>query len=324
VSLANAGNYVVSVNGGGCTQTATVAVPLKQLKGIYKIGPGADYNSLTSALADYNNASCIQGPVVFEILNSYSSAFESFPITINNSPGASAINTLTIRPAVGARPQILSLINGDAVIRLNGARYVTIDGRINSEGTESALIIENLSTSALAGTSAITLVNGSQFNTVTYVKVLNGGTNGGQAGGNILFGSSSTVGNSNNTISNCFLSGSQESQTQMRYGIVCDGSNIIRNHNNTISGNEFYSAVFRGMPLNAGLGNNWKILNNHFYWQGGTFSTGGPRPIVMNNTGSSGHTISGNFNKQYYQKCRPDQWRYQLWYHWYGTFLRFL
>jgi hypothetical protein len=81
----------------------------------------------------------------------------------------------------------------------------------------------------------------------------------------------------------------------MRYGIVCDGSNSIRNHNNTISGNEFYSAVFRGMPLNAGLGNNWKILNNHFYWQGGTFSTGGPRPIVMNNTGSSGHTISGNY-----------------------------
>jgi hypothetical protein len=295
IGYAQQGVYEVTVDGGGCTQKASVSIVLKQLKGVYKIAPGADYNSLTDALYDYNTASCIDGPVVFELTNRYNPAFESFPINIGNSPGASAVNTLTIRPAVGANPQVITAINGSAVIRFNGARYVTIDGRINGQGTESSMRIENLSTSNLAGTSAISLVNGAQFNTVNYVKVLNGTTNASQTAGNIIFGSATSVGNNNNTISNCFLAGSSETQTQMRYGIVCDGSNAARNSNNVISGNEFYSVVFRAMPLNAGLGNNWTISGNHFYWQGGTFSTAGPRPILMNNSGSSGHTISGNF-----------------------------
>ncbi|HEY0110177.1 MAG TPA: hypothetical protein VGB67_11145, partial [Fibrella sp.] len=291
VGYTHGGNYTVSVTSGSCTETANVSVPLKQLSGTYKISPEGDYNSLTLAVSDYNNASCIQGPVVFELQGNYDPAYESFPIIIRNSPGASAVNTLTIRPAVGANTQVISTINGAPLIRFDGARYVTIDGRAGGTETTSALIIENLSTSALAGTSAITFVNGAQFNTVNYVKVLNGTTNSGQTAGNIIFGTTSGIGNSNNMVSNSFFAGSQESQTQMRYGLVCDGLDAAPNHANTISGNEFYSAVIRAMTLNAGLGNGWQVSNNHFYWQGGTFFIAGQRPFLMNNTSSSGHTI---------------------------------
>jgi hypothetical protein len=295
IGYPQAGTYAVSVTSGGCTETATVSVPLKQLSGTYRIAPGSDYNSITEIISDYNNASCIQGPVIIELQSNYDPSYESFPIIIRNSPGASAVNILTIRPATGTNPQVISSINGSSVIRFDGARFVTIDGRAGGSETGSSMVVENLSTSALAGTGAISFINGAQFNTINYVKALNGTTNGSQTAANIIFGTTSTVGNSNNTVSNSFFAGSQETQTQMRYGLISDGSNALPNNSNTISGNEFYSAVFRSIALNAGLGNSWQILNNHVYWHGGSFSTSGHRPLLMNNTASSGHNISGNF-----------------------------
>lgn len=95
------------------------------LSGTYTVGVGGDYTTLTSAVADYNT-SCFSGPVVFSLIDAtYPS--ETFPITINANQNASAVNTLTIKPAVGVSP-VITGSSATAIIILSGADYVTIDG----------------------------------------------------------------------------------------------------------------------------------------------------------------------------------------------------
>ena len=131
-------------------------VVLPTLSGIYNVGVGMAYATITDAVNAYNT-SCISGAVVFQLMDAtYPS--ETFPIVINNNVAASASNTLTIRPAAGVSPTITG--SAAAIFRLNGADYVTIEGS-NAPVTNSvcpwvvsprSMTISNTSTST---TSAV-------------------------------------------------------------------------------------------------------------------------------------------------------------------------
>ena len=98
--------YTVTVNNTitGCTNTASATITINTgLNGTYTVGAGGNYANLTAAVNAYNT-SCISGPVIFSLINTYTSAGETFPITINSNIYASATNTLTIKPAVGISP----------------------------------------------------------------------------------------------------------------------------------------------------------------------------------------------------------------------------
>jgi len=98
---------------------------LPTLSGTYTVGVGGNYTTLTAAVNAYNT-SCLGGPVIFSLIDpSYPS--ETFPININSNPQASAINTLTIKPAVSTSISGSSTL---AMITMNGADYITIDGSI--------------------------------------------------------------------------------------------------------------------------------------------------------------------------------------------------
>jgi hypothetical protein len=128
----------------------TVIVPLN---GVYTVGAGGNYTTLTAAVADYNTK-CMTGPVTFSLTDAtYPS--ETFPITINQNADASAVNTLTIKPAVGIVPTI-SGSTITAIIKLNGADYVTIDGSNNGTTTRD-LTITNTNT----GTASVVIWNAS-------------------------------------------------------------------------------------------------------------------------------------------------------------------
>ncbi|MFN8393037.1 MAG: T9SS type A sorting domain-containing protein, partial [Bacteroidia bacterium] len=93
------------------------------LGGIYTVGVGGNYTTLTAAVADYN-ANCLGGPIVLRLIDAtYPS--ETYPITINANASASSTNTLTIKPATGISP---TLSGNNTIFLLNGADYVTIDG----------------------------------------------------------------------------------------------------------------------------------------------------------------------------------------------------
>jgi trimeric autotransporter adhesin len=124
--------------------------------GTYAI-PGS-YATLTAAVAEYNTK-CMGGPIVFELAAGYSSAGETFPITIGTNPDASTTNTLTIRPAAGQTPTISGSVLSGALIKLNGADYVIIDGS-NSGGTDRSLTLTNSSTTGPCGIWIASLGNG--------------------------------------------------------------------------------------------------------------------------------------------------------------------
>jgi hypothetical protein len=105
---------------------------------------GADYATLTLAVADLNNKELV-GALTFSLIDA-SYASETLPITINANGGSSATNTVTISPASGVTATI-SGSSASSVIKINGADYVTIDGS-NSGGTDRSLTISNTSTSA--------------------------------------------------------------------------------------------------------------------------------------------------------------------------------
>ena len=111
--------------------------------GTYTVGAGGTYATLTLAVADYNSKT-ITGPVTFSLIENATApeAAETYPITINANPGASSTNTLTIRPSAAGRT-MTGTAAATALIILNGADWVTIDGSNAVGGTSRDLTITN-------------------------------------------------------------------------------------------------------------------------------------------------------------------------------------
>lgn len=135
------------------------------LSGTYTVGASGAFPTVTAAVTAYNN-SCLSGAVVFSLIDAtYPS--ETFPITVNANPYASAVNTLTIKPATGVTATI-SGSSATAVIILNGADYVTIDGHNGTTANTVCpratatrdLTISNTNTSTASAIVAFTTTSG--------------------------------------------------------------------------------------------------------------------------------------------------------------------
>jgi hypothetical protein len=113
--------------------------------GTKTVGIGGNYTTLTAAINDLNSKE-ISCPVVLSLLDaSYPS--ETFPIIINANPGASAVNTLTIKPASGVTVSINGALSSGALIKILN-NYTTIDGSANVNGTSRDLTISNSSSTS--------------------------------------------------------------------------------------------------------------------------------------------------------------------------------
>ncbi|MBL0177027.1 MAG: fibronectin type III domain-containing protein [Ignavibacteria bacterium] len=219
-------NLAGSNTSGACAKTGT-----------FTVGPSGTYSTLTAAIADVT-ASGLSGTVILELQAAYTSTGETFPITIGSIPCASATNTLTIRPETGATGLIIKDSSSLAQITfdLNGAKYVTIDGRPGGSGTAKHLTIVQTALSATA--NALRFINDASYNTVQYCVLR--GANTSSTGGVVLFGGTTgTTGNDNNTIDNCDL---RESWTGFPLNLLYASGTITtlthNNSNNTISNNQ--------------------------------------------------------------------------------------
>ncbi len=244
------------INVGGATFNGSEIDPAGSrtirgpLVGDYFVGAGEvapNYVTLTAAISDLN-ALGVSGSVRFLLKNTtYNTASgEVFPLVINSITGASAINTITIQPNAGVASSIsgTSGVSASALIRLNGADYVTIDG-INSGG--SSLLIEN--TSITGGTA-------------------------------VIWVSSAGVGAgaTNNQVKNCTIKAglaNTANLTTNTYGIVICGSTLSSTHtsitagadndNNTISGNNIIKARYGiySIGASAANANTGTVINNN-------------------------------------------------------------
>jgi len=249
-------NTQVTPPTAGIANSFTVANGLAA--GTYTVCPsGCNYATLTAAAADYNSKP-ICGPVVFSLTSIYSSASETFPITFNNNTGASATNTLTIKPASGASPTI-SGSSSIALVRFNGCSYVTLDGSNGntadvvcpkSTATRNLTIVNNNTSFVSTSPNAIVWIqnNGSTSsatnNTVKNCIVYWGGNcscagTGIGIGGNtgtsysLMFGNA----NNNNSIINNDISGTN-AVSGLEYGILIQGGSISnKDHGNYVAQN---------------------------------------------------------------------------------------
>jgi hypothetical protein len=160
-------NSTVTVTGDVNTaNNAANPITRAVLGGTLTVGASGNYPTLTAAITDYNNASCITGPVTFTLIDpTYDGTTEGFPIIINANLAAGT-NMLTIKPASGNSPTITGAVASGALIRVNGADYVTIDGS-NNGTTTNDLTINNTSATAPSGIALISLGTGAGATNVT-------------------------------------------------------------------------------------------------------------------------------------------------------------
>ena len=246
----------------------------------------AAYNTLKDAFHAIN-AGAHHGTIAISI------DLDTTEITSAAINGSASYTSITITPN-GART-----VSGNfaaPLIDLNGVSNVTING-LNSNG--NSLILSNASTSAVAPTSTIRFVNGAHNNLITNCTVL-GSTTGSNATAtaSVLFHTSTSAGNSNNTVSFCNL-GPAGANLPSKC-IMGLGSSGVVNASNTIDSNnifDFFSATASVTGISVqGNTNNWTISNNRIYQTAARVFAGDNlryAGITVANTSGS-YTISGN------------------------------
>lgn len=115
------------------------------LNGVYTVGTGGNFPSLTAALKRFQS-SVITGPVEFRLTNSAywpvsSGGLETFPINIYPGYGMNISNGLTIKPAPGVNAVIFGSTDTSGLIVIRGGtRNVTIDGSNNGSNSRNLSI----------------------------------------------------------------------------------------------------------------------------------------------------------------------------------------
>jgi len=124
--------------------------------GTFTVGVGQQFETITEAVNDYNNNTCLSGPIILSLTDA-TYPNENFPITINNNPLASSTRTLTIQPAAGVAVSINST-SALAIFKLLNSQYITIDG-LNTGGSSLTLTNNTSATNRavvwLASTSGV-------------------------------------------------------------------------------------------------------------------------------------------------------------------------
>ncbi len=251
------------------------------LLGAYAVGSGGDFATLTAAAAAYNSRS-LCGAITFNLIDAnYPS--ETYPITFNNNADASATNALTIKATQAATT--ITGSSATALIVLNGADYITIDGSTSSTANTVC------PASAASRNLTLTNTNVGTSSAVIWLQTAASGTNPAAT---------------NNTVKNCNLTGSGVTQTLLGAGSgsstisltsLGTGNNSNSYVNNNISGTQYgiYSQGASAAAKNSGTTINQNVINTSASMKGGIL-TGFENNI----------TISGNTVSNIAQSSSPD------------------
>jgi len=265
------------------------------LSGTKTVGPTGDYASLTAALADIQTQT-LGGPLVLELQSSYVSSVETFPLTFSNL-GTTATNTLTVRPQAGATG--LSISGADitaATVDLNGAQFVTFDGRPAGAGTAKQLTIANTDVNGIS----VRFINEASGNTLQYLVLR--GVNGSPVAGTICFSiTSGANGNDGNTIDHCDIGDGASPPVNCIFGLgTTNGTAAQYNSGNIISNCNIFNFApataidASGIRLEAG-NTAWIISGNSFFQTANRAAVSATtRAIYINTPAGDSYTISGN------------------------------
>jgi len=225
--------------------------------GTYNVGAGQTYTTLSAAIQAYNT-SCLTGAVTFLLTDA--AYTEAAALTINANSDASPTNTLTIKPTQAGTTLGVTGGSTTAILILNGADYVTLDGSTGntvnaccSTPASRDLTISNANSGT--GSAVIWLqsngTDGATHNTVKNCNLA------GNSNTTTLFGlgsGSSSIGTSSLGSGNSFNSFINNSISKTQYGIYTQGAGAsAKNTGNTISQNLINAAS----PDNVAKGGIW-------------------------------------------------------------------
>jgi hypothetical protein len=254
--------------------------------GVIPVGPTGTYPTLTAALAALTGG--VSGSVVLELQSNYTSASETFPVTIASNACFSAARTLTIRPAAGANGLVITGANAGATIDFAGANYVTIDGRPGGTGTSMSVTAAgslhatnlNIINTNISG-AAIKLDTGASYNTIKYCDLQGQSTVAANLptsmAGVVYIGKIGSGGNDNNTIDHCNIHSTGTGTTKPSIGIYSlgyDNASAVAsyvpqfNDNNAVLGCNVYDyfSTSNSAGIEVNIGNKgWTIGGNSFF-----------------------------------------------------------
>lgn len=293
---------VVALNEGRTSTAAsgsqsTNASPT--MSGTKYVGTGAnpqDYATLTEALNDLVSQG-LAGAVVLELQSGYTSGGETFPLSITNITGLSATNTLKIYPSTGVTGLTISGSSATALIDLNNADYVTIDGRPGGTGSAKEVTVSNTGQGP-----AIRLINDATNNTIKYLTVASVCTSA--STGVVFFSTaaSGTTGNDDNRIEYCDIKDGATTPTNGIYSAGTTTTSTLNNSGNIIANNSIYNfflATGQSSGVLVSTGNtDWTIQDNHFYQTSSrthSSTSGLYRVISIETTAGNNFTVTGNF-----------------------------
>ncbi|MBX3165678.1 MAG: T9SS type A sorting domain-containing protein [Bacteroidetes bacterium] len=204
----------------------------------------SSHNSIGNAYAAIPGT--LTQPYIIEIDVTYTGSVETYPITFVAKTGASAVNTITLRPTLGVTSltiQTTIAVANSGVFVLNDADWVVIDGRPGGTGNTSALVFSNLSVAANGNT--VVFINGACNNVMRNCIVLNATTTGTGRGIFLAASANNVSGNSNNLFKYVSLIGG-------RYMFNSSGTALNANTENVIFGCSFQNSVFASFWGQAG------------------------------------------------------------------------
>ena len=275
------------------------------LAGIYRVGTGGNYSTLTAAITDLNQRG-VSAPVTFLLTQStYSPPTETFPFTFSNLiQGTSATNTISIRPANGVQVSMTGS-GSPAVFNLNGCSFISINGSDTLSNAGRKITIRNTTSGP-----CVLFENDASFNQIRNCNLYSDPFF--NADGIVKFGNRLVTGNDNNVIDSCLIGAFSpitrpgvciSAQSSTGPSTVLSSNNVISNNeianpnnfgilvdnnneNFTISGNSFYKNLtythagnfsFISYSANGGL-----ITNNFF--GGSAAYCGGAQPTLFDGT----------------------------------------
>jgi hypothetical protein len=194
-SLCSASLFLAGVT---CAQTGAVSL---------KDGTGTVISSHVSITAAYAAIpATLAQAYTIELTSSYNGGSETYPIVFTAKTGASAANSITLRPAAGVTTiSVQGNVSANNVLTLNDADYVIIDGRPGGTGNAVALTFLNQATNSSANT--LQLINGACFNTIRNCNIINSTTTNTGRAVSISTSASNPTGNSDNEFRYCTISG---------------------------------------------------------------------------------------------------------------------
>ncbi len=223
-----------------------------QLAGIYKIGTGtgSNYPTLQSALQILHDNGA-SGPVVFELMDSYSPENENFPVYFLDFPGASETNTLTVKPALNADIIIeaATATSLTALFTIVDASHIIIDGSHNYTDTKNITLINTHQYNDVAVIGMLTSETGGEDIVVKNCNIIGAGKDYDNFG--IFNGHFTNVTVSNNSIKNVYT------------GILSDGGSELIFENNEIGSESDSETVSLGIGLQSA--SDFVVRKNYLY-----------------------------------------------------------